>query len=342
MYMWIVSIWYYTVKFSSIWFMLNWQLFSLRTKQRDYCTVITRVCKANYRVIQLHSTWYKMPSPIILLRKIREMTITVLPQSLYAIAITVLLFTLIPLTSIASDTPLKTARWYKIYWKAIHIADFRMGIDGESLVSNIDSQGLAQKISKYKNYTSGSFHKIGDAYLPVHFDSSLRQRQGTIKVRLDFDKNGNITEESVIPPDKRYKRPAVANASKVGVVDPLTAIMVAKSKIETSLSEGEKEFSFNIYDGRRLFRLDFNIYGIETIKALEKNWDVVKIGFRRFPLEGFTNNELKRMKGEDPDFIVYLEKDSLIPVKADAAAPLGRAMFVLVKECDTVAECQEM
>lgn len=237
------------------------------------------------------------------------------------------------------ENNMQFARWYKIYWKQLHIADLRVGINNGKIVANIDSYGVVQKISKYKNYSNGSYIINDGNYIPQHFELSMRQRQGIRKINIEYDQNGVIIKESVNPPDKRYKRPAVLNESKQNALDPLNAILLTKNKIEHALKNKTDKFDIKLYDGRRLSRLDFKIYGRENINIGEKSYNVLKIGFKEFPLEGYTQNELKRMEGENPDFILYLEKDTLIPLQADASAPLGRANFVLEKECTYIEEC---
>lgn len=244
-----------------------------------------------------------------------------------------------PPTTHAEISATKVARWYKIYWNSAYIADLKVGLDGDKLESLIDTRGIVKRISKYSNHTYSTFHVYNGLYMPDNFRSNLRQRHGNKDILIEYAQNGKIIKEEVIPPDNRAKRKAVSEDKKNGAVDPLTAAVVARQKIKYAIAANEKEFSFDIYDGRRLSRLNFHIYGKENIKLLEKNMNVLKIGFKRLPIEGFTKNEFKRMKGEEPDFIVYLEEGSLLPVKSDAAAPLGKALFVLEKECETIASC---
>lgn len=257
----------------------------------------------------------------------------------FLITISVLCSVLLPFAASAQEITEKTARWYKISWNKIIIADFKVEVDGNSMASSIQSLGVVRKVSKYSNTSEGKFKKVGNSYVPTYYHSYLTQRQGSKEVTINYDASGKIIKEAVVPPDKAYKRPPVKNESKQSVVDPITAALVAREKIRASLASGEKQFSFNIYDGRRLSRLDFNIEGEESIKVLDKRRDVVRISFRRVALEGYTNNELKRMKGEEPDIVVYLGKDDLLPLSAKAAAPLGKAVFKMVKECKTLEEC---
>lgn len=251
-----------------------------------------------------------------------------------------ILVVLAPSASHAIEEIKQAAQLYQVYWKGLHIGDFRVEINNGSISSEIQSYGTAKKISKYSNSASSKFHKEGDTYIPTSYYTYLTQRQGDKKVNVNYDATGNITKESVVPPDKAYKRPPVKNESKKGTVDPLTAALIARDKISDALAKGETKFNFNIYDGRRLSRLDFTILGKDKIKALDKDQDVVKVNVRRSAIEGYTNNELKRMQGEEPDILVYLSTETLLPVKANAEAILGQADFKLVKECESLEQCK--
>lgn len=251
-----------------------------------------------------------------------------------------ILLALLPCTVVSADNSARIARWYKVYWNNVYIADFKVEVGDENLVAQIDSRGLVRKISKYSNHVYSKFHVDKGVYTQEYFESHLKQRQGSKDVKIYYSPSGKIRTEAVVPPDNRSKRPLVEANLKNDAINPLFAAIVARNKIKESLTKGIQTFSFNIYDGRRFSRLEFNISGKENIKILEKKLDVVKINFKRVPIAGFTNNELKRMEGEEPDFFVYLEADTLLPIKADAAAPLGKAHFVFEKECKSLEECR--
>ncbi len=244
-----------------------------------------------------------------------------------------------PLSSFAENNQ-KSARWYKVHWNNMYLADLKVELRDNDITAKIDSHGVIKTISKYSNYSHSKFHNNNGKYIPEIFNSNLTQRQGKKDIIIKYGENGEITEESVIPPDNRYKRPAVENHLKKDAPNPLVAVLLTRDKIRESLEKGENKFEYNIYDGRRLARLEFNIIGKETIKLHGNNLNALKITFKRIPVAGFTNNELKRMKGENPDFTIYLDEKDLLPIKADAVAPLGKAFFTLVKECESIEKCK--
>lgn len=240
----------------------------------------------------------------------------------------------------SANNNLNTARWYKVYWSGIHVADLIAGANNNRLDTVIRSYGIVQKVSQYSSRTSTVFNIDNGQYVPLSFYTEFQQRSGARKIDIKYSGNGTIVEEAVTPPDNRAKRPAVAETLKKNAVDPLTAFMIARQEIKNNLAKGNNKFSLDIYDGRRLSRLDFDIYGRMQREIEDKKYNVVKVTFKRQPVAGYTKNELRRAKDEEPLFTLYISDDeTFLPIKADAEAPLGTAVLLLEKECESVDSC---
>jgi hypothetical protein len=233
--------------------------------------------------------------------------------------------------AVAEPAPIPlVTRQYRVTVKGIHVADLKATIKENEIISRIDSYGLAKKISKYWSDDTNSFIYKNGTFIPQNYYTKFNQRQGQRIVSIKYDDKGKVNFEQVTPPDNRNKRPAVKDSNKIGALDPLTAFLVARLKTIEGLNSGNNAFSFNIYDGRRLFRLDFTIKGRETQNINRKNTNVISVQFRRTALEGFTNNELKRIKTEEPTFNLYLsDDDEFLPLKANVFSDLGVAVVTL-------------
>lgn len=242
--------------------------------------------------------------------------------------------------SAGDNETLTVARWYKVYWGGLHVADLVAGINGSRFDTIIKSYGIVKKFSNYSSSTTSYFDVENGKYIPKSFFTEFQQRKRHRTIDIKYNENGGILDEAVNPPDNRAKRPAVDVTLKDGSVDPLTAVMIAREKIRESLENGNTAFSFNMYDGRRLASLDFKLNGRKKTTVNGKEHDVIEVTFRRNPIAGFTHNELKRMKSEEPDFTLYLSDDeNLLPVKADMDAELGVAVLLLERECKSISEC---
>lgn len=249
---------------------------------------------------------------------------------------------LLPFAAMANktDTELSAARKYNVYWAGIHIADLIAEVKDNKMQAIIESYGIAKEVSKYRSKTSSEFILNNGAVLPASFFTEFQQRDQLRKIDIKFSEDG-IKHEQVTPPDNRKKRPAVPDILKKDAVDPLTAAVVAREKILESLANNTNKFEFNIYDGRRLSALKFNVYGLVKRIINGKSTETVKIDFKRYPLAGYTSNEMKRAKGEEPVITFYLEPGTLYPLAADAEAKLGTATLVMEKECDSLDSCMK-
>lgn len=235
---------------------------------------------------------------------------------------------LLPAISYADDN-IVTNRKYSVHWNGMYIADLFADIKEGNLSAKIESYGLVKKVSKYSSQYNTKFIKNGDNYISQSYHNSFTQRRGDKVIDIKYNKKGEVISDVITPPDNRAKRPAVEDTLKNQAYDPLTAVLVAHKAIKDAVKKQENEFYIKIYDGRRLARLDFKIYGHEEIIINGKKRRVIEVSFKRAPIQGFTNNELKRMHKEEPDFTLYLDENDFLPIKAEAEAPIGNAMLLL-------------
>lgn len=233
---------------------------------------------------------------------------------------------------VITEAPLPFNRRYAVYWTGIKIADLFTGYTGARLTARIESYGLVKQISKYRSETYTDYINHENGILPKAFFTQFRQRKRTRKIELGYDGDtGLLIADNVTPPDNRKKRPAVAQAAKALTTDPLTAAFAARERVIAARKTGDSAFSLPLYDGRRLSRLDFMITGetrIETPATGAVN--TLMLEMRRVPLQGYTNNEKKRMQKEEPVVTVFVSDDMYVmPIKALADAPLGTATIIM-------------
>ncbi|PIR38087.1 MAG: hypothetical protein COV35_07555 [Alphaproteobacteria bacterium CG11_big_fil_rev_8_21_14_0_20_39_49] len=241
--------------------------------------------------------------------------------------------------ALPEDT-ISAIRWYKVYWSGIHVADLKAHVKEDGLDAIIESYGIVKKVSKYESVFKTRFNYVEGEFVPDSYYTEFQQRNGGRKIDIKFNKDGTVAKEEVTPPDNRAKRPAVSEKLKHDTFDPLTAFMAARKKVKESLEKGNNSFSIKMYDGRRLSDLDFKIEGRFDRKISGTKHKLVKVTFKRKPIEGYTQNELKRMQKEEPVFTLYLSDDEkLLPIKMDADAPLGTAVLLFEKDCPSLDKC---
>lgn len=246
----------------------------------------------------------------------------------------------IALAATTSPDTQTLVRWYKIYWSGIHVADLIASLSQGNFTTQIETYGLAKTISKYASLTSLEYNKNNNIYAPIAYHSKFNQRHGGRSVEISYLENGKIAYQSVTPPDAEWKRPKVPEALRKHAVDPLAAFLLAQQKIKEALEQNNQRFTIDVYDGRSLYGLDFTVYGRIKKKIKDREYSLIQVEFKRRSIAGFTANELKKIPTEEPTFTVYLSDDELLlPLKADAEAPLGTAVLFLEKECRSLNEC---
>lgn len=244
--------------------------------------------------------------------------------------------------------PLNMAGWHEVYWSGLHIGDLVTYIeettDGHYRIRTaIESRGLAGVISQFfsRNETQGRFNAKDNHYWPGQFRTYFHSRKTPRAITLFYDNKGHIPERLYNPLENRDKRPDVAAELRAGTLDPLTLILQARHQLHRALMQGNKAFSINMYDGRRLSRFDFTLQGSTIITRQGEKSRTQHVTIQRTPIAGFTGRELERMEeGEEPVIDAWFSDDAeLIPIEIRASALLGTAVGRLKKLCSNYQDC---
>jgi hypothetical protein len=240
-----------------------------------------------------------------------------------------------------SDMPPLGVATYGVYWEGVRIAGMRAEISAASMRVDIDSYGIVKEISGYRSRTRTDFAERKGGRRPSAFHTVFRRKGKDKTIDLRYDPaTGAVVHDEVVPPDNRLKRPAVGQEGKDKAVDPLTAVLLARQTLRQYLKSGKRHFTFDLYDGRRLSWLGFEIAGRATVRVRGEDRKAVVLVFRRRALEGHTSRELERMKREEPVVTVYVsDDDALMPLLAEGKAPLGTAYIRYEGTCAAGEGC---
>lgn len=252
-----------------------------------------------------------------------------------------------PINEESQVANLQISRWYKVYWLGMHVGDLMSEIKETkpgvyAIESRLHSRGIAKRFTKF--WSIAKSHSVlsnkGDL-LPSNFTNRSNLRKKKRQISINYQHEGRIASEQVTPPDNRKKRPAVATEKKLGAVDPHTAILLAHKKIRQALVTGKNVFTIPLYDARRLSHLHFTVHGRKIIEHQDNDTKVIHVSVKRDLIAGYTNNEHKRLKKENPVIDIYLEDNAtMMPIQALATAPIGSANVVLERECYSLDSCR--
>ncbi len=130
------------------------------------------------------------------------------------------------------------------------------------------------------------------------------------ETQIRYDPFGNVRQLSVQPPDDPAYRPRVSRGGMHSSYDPLTAVL--------GLAAGLRPFP--LFDGKRVIQAVITDTAPTTEEA-QRGEQTLQL--TRFPLEGHTEKELKRMKDDRPVRAVIMAKNSRFPYLLEADTRFG-------------------
>lgn len=179
-------------------------------------------------------------------------------------------------------------------------------VDGEVESSlRMKSQGLFKLLTGYKSRAKARTRPAvnGTAPMPVSFDSTYETKKNERQVLIRYDpENGDITGL------ENYKRgeprkSKVPEELRLDTVDPLTAVLQLRHWVrEIRASEdvvpvsveagGAMSRTFEVFDGRRRYRLAAEFLGRREIKIDGPNLPGLRFKVRMEPLAGFSSKDM--------------------------------------------------
>lgn len=257
----------------------------------------------------------------------------------------------VPAQETAAPAPLNTAAWYKGYWGGIYMADLFVEVHEQeggryTIEGIIKTRGLVRMISDYYNFLSAKGWWNGADFTQDTFDTRFNRRKGgERRIIVHYNEDGMVKDEYYNPPEKRWKRPAVPDEQRSHTPDPLTLGLEIRRELHAMMQEEPElpvKFSRKMYDGRRYSDVKFEVVGHDVLRQEKTDYPTVRLRLRRYPIAGYTDNELERMDEEEPDIDIWIsENTDFIPLRVEGKAPLGFAYAKLKAECKTLRACIE-
>jgi|GEM_PF-2593125 len=241
-------------------------------------------------------------------------------------------------SAIASADNLKFTARYDAYWSGVRVGKAILDIEetNNTYKANLHlgAKGIAKKISKYWSSNSASGVKQANKYTPTNYTTHYNRKKENRKITANFANNAvdNIT---ITPPEREGKRPFLTDAQKQDVLDPISVALQIREKLKEVRDNGYKlpyKFTMPVFDGKRKFNLHITVKGLVKRKAAKTK--EIWIQTKRQAIEGFSHNELKRMKTNEPIMDIYIDTKTLLPTYGIGKAPIGYATIKLVKYCN--------
>jgi hypothetical protein len=128
---------------------------------------------------------------------------------------------------------------------------------------------------------------IGGRPSPAEFVARTATDDDTLDVRLGFD-GGNVTALAASAPPPGPDRLPLTEAHRLGVIDPLTALLVPAGAGESGLSAAACDRTLPVFDGRRRYNLKLAFKRMDKVKA-DKGYSgpVVVCAATLMPIAGY-------------------------------------------------------
>lgn len=131
-----------------------------------------------------------------------------------------------------------------------------------------------------------------DRLTPSYFTSDITDDDGTVALRMSFS-DGTVKELFDQQPPPRADRVPVTDADRRGVVDPLTAVLLAAKAGDDLLAPSMCNRFLEIFDGRRRYNLVLSFSRIDKVK-LDRGYagPVLVCGVVLAPIAGYRSDSM--------------------------------------------------
>lgn len=224
--------------------------------------------------------------------------------------------------------------------------DFNDG-DATSFL-NLKSKGVVKLMTGYKGRSEAKTTLPKEAWpMPVSYDSAYKTNKYDRKIEIRYNRNdGQITDLQTW----KWGEPRsvdVPEALMQATIDPLTAILHFRHWILALRGDPStvRQQTFEVFDGRRRYRLSADILERAEIGYGGKDLPVFRLKVVLTPLAGFSSKDmLANWSSEDGERWIELaitDDDNPVPLLLEAKGGTLKTNILLERVCVGEENCME-
>ena len=212
----------------------------------------------------------------------------------------------------------------------------------------LKSKGVVKMMTGYKGRSDARTVLPGGAWpVPISYDSAYETKKYDRKIEIRYSRNdGEITNLQT------WKR-GEPRASKVpknlqqATIDPLTTILHFRHWILALRSDSSmaKQKTFEVFDGRRRYRLNASILERERTRFGGRDLSVFKLKVVMEPIAGFSSRDmLANWSSEGGDRWIELmitDDDNPVPLLLETKGGTLKTSIYLTEVCNGGSSCIE-
>lgn len=256
-----------------------------------------------------------------------------------------------PLSAVAE--PIKKVELRMVmYMAGITAGKMRLSVDfndsDATTTLNLKSKGVVKMMTGYKGNSEAKSVLPEKAWpVPISYDSAYETKKHDRRIEIRYNQDdGEITNLQT------WKRgePRTSNVPKTlqqATIDPLTAILHVRHWILALRNDPSMaaEQTFEIFDGRRRYRLNASVLEREEIKFGGRDLPVVRLKVVMDPLAGFSSRDmLANWSSEENDRWIALtitDDDNPVPLLLETKGGTLKTSIYLKELCNGGADCIE-
>lgn len=192
--------------------------------------------------------------------------------------------------------------------------------------ATIEVAGVAKLFSDFYNTLS---LEVGGAAIDGSarvFQTRYHKGDGKERyIRLGYDANGALSDALRSGIYDMDRREPISDAELARSYDPLSTILLLRSRVYRAVQAQEPGFEHVMYDGKRLYQFNITIYGTRGFEWRGETVSVQKIGLTHRAIGGLTEKEKARRKGyQFEEMVMYFTADQrFLPIYAKQPYKLG-------------------
>ena len=222
--------------------------------------------------------------------------------------------------TVSERSPWPTNISYKLSYLEAPIGKMTLDIqqkNGLSIDARIEVAGLARLFSDFYNTMNLKIDgPEPDGYSRVFNTHYHRGDNNDRVMKLAYAADGSLTKAERENIHDMKRRDAISDDALASAYDPLSTMLAMRKHIHQAVAKGTQSFEQTMYDGKRLYHFDINIYGVRSFEWSGRDIEVRKIGLTHRYAGGLTAKERKRRGDyQFPEVVLYFTNDEkFLPV----------------------------
>jgi len=257
----------------------------------------------------------------------------------------------IPLSAAAEPSKRLELRMV-MYMAGITAGNMKLSVDfndrDATTALKLKSKGVVKMITGYKGNSEAKASLPEEAWpMPISYDSAYKTNKYDRKIEIRYNENDGEIINLQTWKRGEPRNSNVPKALQQATIDPLTAILHVRHWILALRNDPSmaKQQTFEIFDGRRRYRLDASIIERKAIEFGGRDMPAFRLKVVMEPLAGFSSKDmLANWSGEGDDHWIELtitDDDNPVPLLLETQGGTLKTSVYLKEVCNGGNDCME-